>query len=126
MGFVKFTETKKSFAARASISARGMLSFNSGARRKFKIDGFKFSVLYYDRDANLIGVELTNDQAAEGVIKIRHRKTGADLGAKSFIDYFEIAPKVTTMYSISAGESDKWINVDLNKGRERKANTEDD
>ena len=83
-------------------------------------------MLYYDRDANLIGVELTNDQTAEGVIKIRHRKTGADVGAKSFIDFFEIAPKVTTMYSIGAGESDKWINIDLNKGRERKTNTEDD
>lgn len=126
MGFVKFTETKKSFVARVSISSRGMISFNNGALRKFQIDGFKYCVLYYDKNANLIGVELTNDQATEGAIRIRNRKTGADLGAKSFVDYFEIAPKVTTMYPISGGDADNWINIDLEKGRERKINSEDD
>ena len=120
MAFVKFTETGKSFAARASISPRGMLSFNDGARRKYKLDQYKFCVLYYDAEAKLVGVELTNDEQASGAIKLRIRTTGADLGAKSFIDFFEIAPKNTCMYDIRQGESEEWVIIDLTTARERK------
>lgn len=121
MAFVKFTETGKSFAARVSISPRGMLSFNDAARRKFEMDKYAFCVLYYDKDRGLIGVEFINDENAEGAIKLRIRNTGADVAAKSFTDCFEIAPSSTSMYEISKGEQDNWVLIDLKTARERKS-----
>lgn len=125
MAFVKFTETGKSFAARASISPRGMISLNDGARRKFSLDSFNFAVLYYDAEKKLVGIELTNNENTEGAIKIRLRTTGADLAAKSFIDFFEISPTVTTMYSVTGGEQENWILIDLNSGKERKTGNDE-
>ncbi len=120
MAFVKFTETGRSFSARSSITPKGMISLNDGSRRRFCLEKFSFAVLYYDSEKNLVGIELTNDENAEGGIKIRLRTTGADIAAKSFVDFFEIAPRVTTMYSIKNGEQDNWIVLDLNSGKERK------
>lgn len=125
MGFVKFTETGKSFTPKATISPRGMISFNDGSRRKYKLDNYKFCVLYYDGETKKVGVELTNDENSEGVVKLRLRVSGADIGAKSFIDFFEIAPNATTMYAVTSGNEDNWMVIDLNKGRERKGKTED-
>jgi hypothetical protein len=120
MGFVKFTETGKSFTPKATISPRGMISFNDGSRRKYKLDAYKCCVLYYDYEDKKVGIELTNDESAEGAVKLRLRATGADIGAKSFIDFFEIAPEVTTMYFVTSGNEENWLVIDLGKGRERK------
>lgn len=120
MAFVRFTEVGKSFAARVSISVRGMVSFNEGARHKFKLDEYEYCVLYYDKEENLVGVELTKDKTSEGAIKLRKRVTGADVGAKSFLHYFDIVPETTTMYEIDAGEEYNWIIIDLKTGRKRK------
>jgi hypothetical protein len=125
MAFIKFTETGKSFSARSSISPKGMIGLNDGARRKFCLERFSFAVLYYDSEKSMVGIELTNDENAEGAIKIRLRTTGADIAAKSFFDFFEIAPTVTTVYSIKNGEHDNWIIVDLNSGKERKVGKDD-
>ena len=120
LAFIKFTDTGKSFASKASISPRGMLSFSDGARRKFKIDEYTHGVLYYDKETNLVGIELTRDTETDGAIKIRLRQTGADMGVKSFIDFFGIAPEVTSMYELIAGDQENWMVVDLKTARERK------
>lgn len=121
MAFIKFTETGRSFSLRTSINPKGSISLNYGARRKFSLEKFSFAVLYYDEEKGMIGIELTNDENAEGAIKIKLRKTGADIAAKSFVDFFQITPMVTTVYSIKNGERDNWIIVDLNSGRLRKS-----
>jgi hypothetical protein len=120
MAFVKFTETGRSFVARVSISPRGMISLNDGARKKFNVDQYEYVVLYYDGERKLVGLELAKDGSTEGAVRIRLRPTGADFGAKSFVDFFEIAPKNTTMYNVQAGQQENWIIIDLNTGRERK------
>ena len=124
MPFVKFTETNKSFVARASISQRGMLNFTDGARHRFNMEDYSHCILYYDQEIQLIGIEMTNNSSAEGAIKIRIRKTGADVGIKSFLDYFEIVPKRTTMYDIRLGDESNWIIVDLKTGKERRSNSD--
>lgn len=126
MAFVRFTEVNKSFVARVSISPRGMLNFTDGARKRYNLDSYDFCVLYYDKDAQIIGVELTGDEQAEGAIKIRKRLTGADLGIKNFLDFFGIVPKKTSMYEIEQGETESWINIKLNTARERKEGKKDE
>lgn len=121
MAFIKFTETNKSFVSRVSISPRGMLNFTDGARRKFKMDKFSHCILYYDKENQFIGVEMSTSESAEGSIKLRMRNTGADVGIKGFVDYFEITPEKTTMYEVRSGEQPNWIIIDLKTARERKA-----
>jgi hypothetical protein len=100
MVFVKFTETGKCFIPRCSLSPRGVFSFNHAARKKFLMDLYSFAVFYYDSKKNLVGIELTNDENLQGAIKIRLRPTGADIAVKKFTDFFQITPKVTTIYPI--------------------------
>ncbi len=126
MAFVKFTEVNKSFVARVSISPRGMLNFTDGARKRYHLDDYDFCVLYCDNDDQIIGVELTRDEQAEGAIKIRKRITGADLGIKNFLDYFGIVPKKTSMYEIEQGDTQNWINIKLGTARERKEGKKDE
>ena len=124
MAFVKFTETGKSFAPKASLNDRGYLSFNNGARKRFNIDKYEYAVLYNDAENRKIGVEFTNEASAEGAVKLRVRQTGATIGAKSFIDFFDIKISKTTIYDVSQGDSPQWVIIDLATGRER--NTKDD
>ncbi|HBH27102.1 MAG TPA: hypothetical protein DDX54_06850 [Rhodospirillaceae bacterium] len=98
-----------------------MISFTDGARHRFGLDKYDFAVLYYDKETSVVGVELINDENAEGAIKLRKRETGgADIAAKSFVDYFGITPENTTMYNLSEGENERWIVWSLHDGVERK------
>lgn len=124
MAFVKFTETGKSFIAKASISAHGMVGFNDGARRKFKMDDYDYCIMYYDEAERYIGIELTQDKAVTGAMKLRKGNSGASIGARSFLNYFEIAPDKTTRYEIKAGEEENFLIIDLNTGKERKRKSE--
>ncbi len=120
MAFVKFTDVGKSFVARASISTNGMISFTDGARKKFKIDDYKFCVLYFDKEDGRVGIELINDESEEGAIKLRFRQTGADVGAKSFLSCFNIVPSVTIMVNTEEGKKENWVILDLKTARNRK------
>jgi hypothetical protein len=125
MAFVKFTETGRSFYPKASINPKGSLSFSDGARQRFDMDKYAFGVFYYDAENKQIGIELGNDEATEGAVKLRLRQTGgATMGAKSFVDYFDLNIQKTTMFDVKAGQSANWVVIDLKTARER--NTKDD
>lgn len=119
MAFIKYTESARSFAAKASISKAGMLSFTDGARKRFHMDEFKFCVLYYDPEARRVGVELTNDENTEGARRLRHRDTGSDVAAKSFTQYFEIDVEVTTTYPATKDQETGMVVIDLSEGKAR-------
>lgn len=116
MSWVRFTSPGKCFSPKVTISAAGMLSMNHAARLRFGVDSYKYCVLYYCRDTNRIGLAFTNDRQTEGCIKLRFRKTGADVCAKSFTDYFGIEPKRTTIYPPVKDDATGFLVVDLNKG----------
>ena len=125
MAWVKFEATGKSFAPRASLNSRGYLSFNNGAQRRWKIDQYEYAVLHYDPDEKKIGIEFTN-VVAKGTIKMRKRPTGATIGAKAFMDYFDIKIETTKSYDIESAGEDSFVSIDLNKGVERKARDAED
>lgn len=120
MPFVKFTDTGKSFTPKTSISPRGLIGFNQGARKRFGIDRYTVCVMYYDAETNRIAFEFSNDEQAEGATKIRLRSIGADVGAKSFLTFFNILPSGTYMYALQQGDHPNWVVIDLTTGKERK------
>jgi len=120
VAFVRFTESGRSFSPRASLSRYGMLGFNDGARKRFHMDEYKFVVLYYDADIRRIGIELTNDADAPGARRIRFRKTGADVAARSFVDFFGIATQDTTLFPMEIDLITGFVAIDLDCGKARR------
>jgi hypothetical protein len=121
VAFVKFTETGKSFAPKASLNPRGYLSFNEGARKRYEIDKYDYVFLYYDHDDKKIGVELGIGGATEGALNLRKRQTGATVGAKAFVDYFDIPIKDTMIFDISQDDETGFLIIDLSSGKVRGA-----
>jgi hypothetical protein len=123
MPFVKYTGGGRSYVPRASISKTGMISFTEGAKQRFRMSDYGFAVLYYDEESRRIGIELVTDESAEGARRIRHRDTGCDMAAKSFLDFFDIGVRRTTAYQIARDSETGYLVVDLTTGRERGAET---
>lgn len=119
MAFVRFTNSGKSFSPRASLGRTGLLGLNDGARRKFDLDQHPYCALYYDAEQMMIGIELLDDNATDGAQKIRLRKTGADIAIKSFIEFFAIEVKETTLYGVTRDESTGYLVIDMKNGRKR-------
>lgn len=120
MAFVKFVETGRSFAPKASISTYGILNFNEGARKRFNIKEYSHCIFYYDSDTRRIGIELVNDETLEGARTIRHRATGSDVSAKAFIEYFKLHRDATMVYEITKDEKKGMLILDMNSGEARK------
>lgn len=119
MAFIKFTERGKSYAAKATISKAGMLSFSDGAKRRYRMGDYQYCVLYYDPDTKRIGIELTNNTEAEGARKIRHRDTGCDVSAKAFLEYFNIGYRKTTRFELERDEDSGMLVINLTNGAVR-------
>ncbi|MBV9868019.1 MAG: hypothetical protein JO316_21900 [Abitibacteriaceae bacterium] len=119
MPFIKYTETGRSFAPKVSINRTGLISFSDGARKRFNLDAYQFCVLYYEPETYRIGIELTNDGKAEGIKRLRLRSTGADIAAKSFVDFFALPLKGTTICDLSKDEDSGLLTFDLSRGKVR-------
>ena len=113
MGFKKFTETGRGFKPQASIWSRGQISFNQGAVKRYKIDAFKHAVMFYDPDNKLIGIELTNDDSAEGLHNIGKRKSGVMISAKAFLDYNDVDLFKTRKFDLKKDNETGYLVIDL-------------
>jgi hypothetical protein len=119
MGFIKFTESGRSFTPKATISAHGALSFNEGACTRFGIKDYDAVVLYYDPELRLIGIELEKDKYAGGARPLRKRNMGADVAAKPFLDRWNIFPPHTTSFPLTRDEETGYLIVDIDDGTRR-------
>jgi hypothetical protein len=126
MPFERFTDVGRSYVPRATLSRYGAIAFNHGARRKFGLDQFAFCVLYFDADTREIGIELTNEKDASGAVRLRLRgKTGADVAARSFMDYYGIAATDTIAYPLKRSPDSGFLVIELDSpsARARKRRT---
>ena len=119
MAFIKFTEHGRSYTPKVSISRSGMLSLNDGARKRFGLDDRQVCVLYYDPDTKRIGIEFTTDASVDGARKVRLRETGADIAAKSFLQYFDICVEQTMLYTLETENDGELVTIQLGTGRPR-------
>jgi len=116
---VKHTGTGKSFAPKVSLSSGGLISISDAATKKYGVDTFDYAILYYDPEASLVVIQLTNEKEP-GTMKIRHRITGAYIAAASFIGNFEIKISATTMYDLLRDTESGLLYFDMNNGTARK------
>ena len=88
--FEKFVETDSSFAAKVTIRQRtGQIGFNSGAINRFKVNDFKFVVLYFDPSERVVGIQLVTSEEP-GSIRISTKKSNTYVTAKNFFDKYGI------------------------------------
>lgn len=113
MPFERFTQTGRGYKPKISITKSGLIGFNQGAVRHFKLTNYEYAVLYYDRDESRIGIGLTNDKNETGICKLRKRASGADVSAKSFLDYYDISYEESKRYDVMWDDYERKIIVSL-------------
>ena len=119
MAFERFTGTGRSYASRVSVSKAGLISFNNGATKRFRIDERPYAVLFYDAEENRMGIMLTDNAEEAGARKIRLRESGADVAAKVFFDYYGVAVDETMVYEPTLDEEGEMVIIDLGSGKPR-------
>ena len=111
--FEKFTETDSSFSSKVTIRQRtGQIGFNSGSVNRFHVDQFRFAVLYFDSENQVIGVELTNTEQM-GAIEIKKRTSNTYISGKNFLDKYGIDYSESHKYPLEKEEGEEMLFVDL-------------
>lgn len=88
--FEKFVETDSSFAAKVTIRQRtGQIGFNSGAINRFKVNDYKYVVLYFDPSERVVGIQLVRSEEP-GSIPISKKQSNTYVTAKNFFDKYGI------------------------------------
>jgi len=113
MSFERFTKSGRSYKPKVSITSSGLIGFNNGAVKRFDLNNYKYSVLYYDKEGKRIGISLTNDENEEGICKLRNRASGADISARAFFDFYEIDYSETRRYDAIWDDVEKKIIIDV-------------
>jgi len=116
MAFERFTARGKSFIPKVSIWKRGQIGLSQGAVERFKLNEYKYVVLHYDKDNQLIGLKFTNDEKEEGIAKLNVKANGAIFSAKAFLDFYDIDYQDTKQYNIKYDEENGFYVFDLKKG----------
>lgn len=110
MGFVKFTESARSYKSRISVRVNGTIGFTSGAVKKFELRSYKSAILFYDKDTRSVGIKPTKEEKDEpGAHPINMGKTGAWISCRRFFDFFGISPTTTKRYDARWDDSNKMI-----------------
>jgi hypothetical protein len=88
--FEKFVETDSSFAAKVTIRQRtGQIGFNAGAINRFRVNDYKYVVLYFDPSERVVGIQLVRSEEP-GSIQISKKQSNTYVTAKNFFDKFGI------------------------------------
>jgi hypothetical protein len=96
--FEKFTKQGRTFKPKISIRKRGQLGFNSGAINKFGLDKYNYAIMYISKERDKIAIKFTNDQDAEGAVKIMKRPGNFAFSGKAFFDCYDIEVETTRAY----------------------------
>lgn len=113
MAFERFIKTGRSSLPKVSIWSRGQIGFSLGAINKYDLDKFSHVVLLYDKEDEKVGFMFTNNEHEEGAVKLSVRKTGATVGAKPFLDYYEIDFSETRRYDMKYHKEQNLYVIDL-------------
>ena len=115
MAFERFVMSERSFIPKVSIRSSGQIRFSSGAVTHYNMKKFDYVVFLYDRGERIIGLDFAQDKNARGVVKVNKRKTGMRMGAKAFLDYYNIDYSETKQYTLEYDKENKIYIIDLDK-----------
>jgi len=123
----KFTDVGVNFDAKISIRPSGMMGVSSGALRRFKLLDDRWSVvMFYDKEARVVGIKPTMNRDEQGATKLVVRDPKPDstqkqpsghFSAKSFLQHHNIPYRGKHAQSFEAAWSAEhdMILIDLKK-----------
>ncbi len=83
--FIKHTDVGKRFEERITITRSNHIGFPTQFYKDNDVANFKYTVLFYDKTSNAIGVKFTNEQEAGAITIAGHNKGyGGYISATSF------------------------------------------
>lgn len=86
MSFERFTQNRiKSFIPKIVVWDKGQIAFNVAAVKQYEIDKYKYAILFYNKENNQIGIQLTNNEKEKGIIRLGKRTGGISFCGKNFL-----------------------------------------
>lgn len=127
LGFIKFTEVNSPFRAKVTVRQKtGQIGFSSGAVNKYGISKYTCLVMYYAPEDRIVGLQLTNDESAEGAIRIVKRKANNYFSAKNFLDCFGVDYTHSTRFDLERDAETGMLYFCLDKGEKAEDELVDD
>jgi hypothetical protein len=119
MAFEKFDEAGRGRGRPAgtdpivSLRKSGSVGVNQATLEEH-FDGEDGAVMYYDDDANQIGIEPVEDKDAdEAAYTVSKTDSGGTIAAQAFLEEYDILPDVTTQYEPNWDDDRGLVTADL-------------
>lgn len=119
MGFEKFEEAGSGRGRPTgtdpmiSLRKSGSIGVNQASLDEY-FDDNDGAVMYYDEDANRIGIEPVADKDAdEAAYTVSKTDSGGTIAAQAFLERYDILPDVTTQYDPGWDDDAELITVAL-------------
>jgi len=120
MAFEKFDESGSGRGRPAgtdpmiSIRKSGSIGVNRAALEEFFGDD-EGAVLYFDGDANRVGVEpVADSDADDAAYTVSVTDSGGTIAPKAFLETYDLVPDVTTQYDPAWADADEQSLIALN------------
>ena len=101
MAFELFKSQAKSYMRKVSINPAGQIGINSGAVIAFSLHQYHFVRFLFDRELSSIGLNLVQREL-DGAVRLRKSTGGFGISARNFLNYYNILPKMTTIFPVKA------------------------
>lgn len=114
--FERYTESGRGYNPTISINKSGVIGVNRGCVNRFELERAPYVILYYDKAGQRVGIQPTRDESEKGARKFRWRTDyGAEISARSFLDYYGIDRSQTRRYEVEWDSANKMmiINVEV-------------
>lgn len=121
MGFEKFDEAGSGRGRPAgtepmlSIRKSGSIGVNQAAIDEFFEDQ-DGAVMYYDEDADQVGIEPVADKDADdAAYTVSKTDPGGTIAPKAFLERYDLVPEVTTQYDPAWNDDESLVVLDLDE-----------
>jgi len=95
-----------------SIRKNGQIAFNSKSVQSFDVKAAKYAYLYFDKDSNIIGIELS-DKKGRGARKITMLGGTALISGSAFLKHFNIAVSKARKFEPKFDGGEKKITLNM-------------
>jgi len=98
-----------------SIRKSGSIGVNQAAIEEFFEDD-DGAVMYYDEDANQVGIEPVADKDADdAAYTVSKSDFGGTIAPKAFLERYDLIPEVTTQYDPEWNDDESLVVLDLDE-----------
>jgi hypothetical protein len=96
-----------------SLRKSGSVGVNQAAIEEY-FDGEDGAVMYYDDDANQMGIEPVEDKDAdEAAYTVSKTDSGGTIAAQAFLEEYDLLPDITTQYEPDWDDDESLVTADL-------------